>query len=63
PLDKVQGSRNKKLLKDAGAMTSEQLEKKYGIYYKLSDNDDIGKELDEYSKLINDAIKKAKENE
>ncbi|HDZ5034597.1 TPA: ankyrin repeat domain-containing protein, partial [Campylobacter jejuni] len=37
--------------------------KKYGIYYKLSDNDDIGKELDEYSKLINDAIKKAKENE
>lgn len=26
------------------------------------DNDNIGKELDEYSKLINDAIKKAKEN-
>ncbi|WP_309544888.1 ankyrin repeat domain-containing protein [Helicobacter sp. MIT 14-3879] len=27
PLDEVRGSRNKKLLKDAGAMTSEQLEK------------------------------------
>ncbi|MGG34041.1 ankyrin repeat domain-containing protein, partial [Campylobacter jejuni] len=33
PLDNAKGSRNKKLLKDAGAMTSAQLDKKYNIYW------------------------------
>ncbi|HFZ5036808.1 TPA: ankyrin repeat domain-containing protein, partial [Campylobacter jejuni] len=33
PLDDAKGSRNKKLLKDAGAMTSAQLDKKYNIYW------------------------------
>ncbi|HDZ5057509.1 TPA: ankyrin repeat domain-containing protein [Campylobacter jejuni] len=72
PLDKVRGSRNKKLLKDAGAMTSEQIRKKYNLpepdYSSCEingekDYDLLGKELDRQSKLINDAIKKAKENE
>ncbi|EGK8097888.1 ankyrin repeat domain-containing protein, partial [Campylobacter lari] len=31
PLDNARGSRNKKLLKDAGAMTSEQIRKKYNL--------------------------------
>ncbi|EBF6044292.1 ankyrin repeat domain-containing protein, partial [Campylobacter coli] len=31
PLDDAKGSRNKKLLKDAGAMTSEQIRKKYNL--------------------------------
>ncbi|MFG5093987.1 ankyrin repeat domain-containing protein, partial [Campylobacter lari] len=31
PLDDARGSRNKKLLKDAGAMTSEQIRKKYNL--------------------------------
>ena len=72
PLDDARGSRNKKLLKDAGAMTSEQIRKKYNLpAYDSShceidgetDFDLLGKYHDEYSKLLNDAIKKAKENE
>ncbi|EAL0793824.1 ankyrin repeat domain-containing protein, partial [Campylobacter coli] len=31
PLDDAKGSRNKKLLKDAGAMTSEQIRKKFNL--------------------------------
>ncbi|MFK0397446.1 ankyrin repeat domain-containing protein, partial [Campylobacter coli] len=31
PLDNAKGSRNKKLLKDAGAMTSEQIRKKFNL--------------------------------
>ncbi|EMF1288943.1 ankyrin repeat domain-containing protein, partial [Campylobacter jejuni] len=72
PLDDAKGSRNKKLLKDAGAMTSEQIRKKFNLpAYDSShceidgktDFDLLGKYLDEYSKLLNDAIKKAKESE
>ncbi|MFK0424552.1 ankyrin repeat domain-containing protein [Campylobacter coli] len=72
PLDDAKGSRNKKLLKDAGAMTSEQIRKKFNLpAYDSShceidgktDMDLLGKYLDEYSKLLNDAIKKAKESE
>ncbi|MCV3509321.1 ankyrin repeat domain-containing protein [Campylobacter sp. CNRCH_2016_3089] len=72
PLDIARGSRNKKLLKDAGAMTSEQIRKKYNLpaydssHCKIdgkTDFDLLGKYHDEYSKLLNDAIKKAKENE
>ncbi|EGK8039157.1 ankyrin repeat domain-containing protein [Campylobacter lari] len=71
PLDNAKGSRNKKLLKDAGAMTSEQIRKKYNLpAYDSShceidgktDFDLLGKYRDECSKLLNDAIKKAKEN-
>ncbi|EAJ5673997.1 ankyrin repeat domain-containing protein [Campylobacter lari] len=72
PLDDARGSRNKKLLKDAGAMTSEQIRKKYNLpaydssHCKIdgkTDFDLLGKYRDECSKLLNDAIKKAKENE
>ncbi|EBH4194192.1 ankyrin repeat domain-containing protein [Campylobacter jejuni] len=71
PLDNAKGSRNKKLLKDAGAMTSEQIRKKFNLpaydssHCEIDGKDDmdlLGKYLDEYSKLLNDAIKKAKEN-
>ncbi|EPO4877547.1 ankyrin repeat domain-containing protein [Campylobacter jejuni] len=71
PLDDAKGSRNKKLLKDAGAMTSEQIRKKFNLpAYDSShceidgktDFDLLGKYHDECSKLLNDAIKKAKEN-
>ncbi|EGI9516026.1 ankyrin repeat domain-containing protein [Campylobacter coli] len=72
PLDDAKGSRNKKLLKDAGAMTSEQIRKKFNLpAYDSShceidgktDFDLLGKYRDECSKLLNDAIKKAKESE
>ncbi|HFF9236787.1 TPA: ankyrin repeat domain-containing protein [Campylobacter coli] len=72
PLDDAKGSRNKKLLKDAGAMTSNEIRKKYNLpAYDSShceidgktDMDLLGKYHDEYSKLLNDAIKKAKESE
>ncbi|HEB9312337.1 TPA: ankyrin repeat domain-containing protein, partial [Campylobacter coli] len=72
PLDIAKGSRNKKLLKDAGAMTSEQIRKKFNLpaydssHCKIdgkTDFDLLGKYHDEYSKLLNDAIKKAKESE
>ncbi|EGV7282212.1 ankyrin repeat domain-containing protein [Campylobacter jejuni] len=72
PLDNAKGSRNKKLLKDAGAMTSEQIRKKFNLpAYDDShceidgktDFDLLGKYRDECSKLLNDAIKKAKESE
>ncbi|HFS5135388.1 TPA: ankyrin repeat domain-containing protein [Campylobacter jejuni] len=72
PLDDAKGSRNKKLLKDAGAMTSEQIRKKYNLpAYDDShceidgktDFDLLGKYRDECAKLLNDAIKKAKESE
>ncbi|EAI7174895.1 ankyrin repeat domain-containing protein, partial [Campylobacter coli] len=58
PLDDAKGSRNKKLLKDAGAMTSEQIRKKYNLpAYDSShceidgktDFDLLGKYHDEYS--------------
>ncbi|MFG5097035.1 ankyrin repeat domain-containing protein [Campylobacter lari] len=71
PLDDARGSRNKKLLKDAGAMTSNEIRKKYNLpAYDSShceidgktDFDLLGKYRDECSKLLNDAIKKAKEN-
>ncbi|HDZ4994671.1 TPA: ankyrin repeat domain-containing protein, partial [Campylobacter jejuni] len=60
PLDDARGSRNKKLLKDAGAMTSEQIRKKYNLpAYDSShceidgetDFDLLGKYHDECSKL------------
>ncbi|EKY3837740.1 ankyrin repeat domain-containing protein, partial [Campylobacter jejuni] len=60
PLDNAKGSRNKKLLKDAGAMTSEQIRKKFNLpAYDSShceidgktDMDLLGKYHDEYSKL------------
>ncbi|EKT7739149.1 ankyrin repeat domain-containing protein, partial [Campylobacter coli] len=72
PLDNAKGSRNKKLLKDAGAMTSNEIRKKYNLpAYDDShceidgktDFDLLGKYRDECSKLLNDAIKKAKESE
>ncbi|EFP5756617.1 ankyrin repeat domain-containing protein [Campylobacter coli] len=72
PLDDAKGSRNKKLLKDAGAMTSEQIRKKYNLpayddshceINGKTDFDLLGKYRDECSKLLNDAIKKAKESE
>ncbi|EJH0094614.1 ankyrin repeat domain-containing protein [Campylobacter coli] len=72
PLDDARGSRNKKLLKDAGAMTSNEIRKKYNLpaydssHCKIdgkTDFDLLGKYRDECSKLLNDAIKKAKENE
>ncbi|EAK7534756.1 ankyrin repeat domain-containing protein, partial [Campylobacter coli] len=72
PLDDAKGSRNKKLLKDAGAMTSNEIRKKFNLpAYDSShceidgktDFDLLGKYHDEYSKLLNDAIKKAKESE
>ncbi|EDH1570839.1 ankyrin repeat domain-containing protein [Campylobacter jejuni] len=72
PLDDAKGSRNKKLLKDAGAMTSNEIRKKFNLpAYDSShcevdgktDMDLLGKYHDEYSKLLNDAIKKAKESE
>ncbi|UKV97308.1 ankyrin repeat domain-containing protein [Campylobacter jejuni] len=72
PLDNAKGSRNKKLLKDAGAMTSNEIRKKYNLpayddsHCEIDGKDDmdlLGKYRDECSKLLNDAIKKAKENE
>ncbi|EAJ5214338.1 ankyrin repeat domain-containing protein [Campylobacter coli] len=72
PLDDAKGSRNKKLLKDAGAMTSNEIRKKYNLpAYDDShceidgktDFDLLGKYRDECSKLLNDAVKKAKESE
>ncbi|EIZ6925780.1 ankyrin repeat domain-containing protein [Campylobacter coli] len=72
PLDDAKGSRNKKLLKDAGAMTSNEIRKKYNLpaydssHCEIDGKDDmdlLGKYLDECSKLLNDAIKKAKESE
>ncbi|EHN0417725.1 ankyrin repeat domain-containing protein, partial [Campylobacter coli] len=64
PLDDAKGSRNKKLLKDAGAMTSEQIRKKFNLpaydssHCEIDGKDDmdlLGKYLDECSKLLNDA--------
>ncbi len=72
PLDDAKGSRNKKLLKDAGAMTSNEIRKKYNLpayddshceINGKTDFDLLGKYRDECSKLLNDAIKKAKESE
>ncbi|EAI3485600.1 ankyrin repeat domain-containing protein, partial [Campylobacter coli] len=72
PLDDAKGSRNKKLLKDAGAMTSNEIRKKYNLpAYDDShceidgktDFDLLGKYRNECAKLLNDAIKKAKESE
>ncbi|MCR6585455.1 ankyrin repeat domain-containing protein, partial [Campylobacter insulaenigrae] len=60
PLDDARGSRNKKLLKDAGAMTSEQIRKKFNLpqpdYSSCEvdgkdDMDLLGKELNRQSKL------------
>lgn len=71
PLDDAQGARNKKLLKDAGVMTLAQIKKKFKLpnrerieeaakedseYYEL-----LSKSLEEYSKLVNDALKKQKD--
>ncbi|ECL1094419.1 ankyrin repeat domain-containing protein [Campylobacter jejuni] len=72
PLDDAKGSRNKKLLKDAGAMTSEQIRKKFNLpaydssHCEIDGKDDmdlLGKYRNECAKLLNDAIKKAKESE
>ncbi|EAH7476217.1 ankyrin repeat domain-containing protein [Campylobacter jejuni] len=62
PLDNAKGSRNKKLLKDAGAMTSAQLDKKYNIYWDSEECEKDESYMEKYCKLLNDAIKKAKEN-
>ncbi|EIE1453742.1 ankyrin repeat domain-containing protein [Campylobacter coli] len=72
PLDDAKGSRNKKLLKDAGAMTSNEIRKKYNLpayddsHCEIDGKDDmdlLGKYRNECAKLLNDAIKKAKESE
>ncbi|EPD9835042.1 ankyrin repeat domain-containing protein [Campylobacter jejuni] len=63
PLDNAKGSRNKKLLKDAGAMTSAQLDKKYNIYWDSEECEKDESYMEKYCKLLNDAIKKAKESE
>ncbi|EHM4473624.1 ankyrin repeat domain-containing protein [Campylobacter coli] len=72
PLDNAKGSRNKKLLKDAGAMTSNEIRKKYNLpayddsHCEIDGKDDmdlLGKYRNECAKLLNDAIKKAKESE
>ncbi|WP_079862662.1 ankyrin repeat domain-containing protein [Campylobacter jejuni] len=63
PLDNAKGSRNKKLLKDAGAMTSAQLDKKYNIYWDSEECKKDESYMEKYCKLLNDAIKKAKESE
>ncbi|MEA8965358.1 ankyrin repeat domain-containing protein [Campylobacter sp. US25a] len=72
PLDDAKGSRNKKLLKDAGAMTSNEIRKKFNLpayddsHCEIDGKDDmdlLGKYRDECAKLLNDAIKKAKESE
>ncbi|EHT2881904.1 ankyrin repeat domain-containing protein, partial [Campylobacter coli] len=72
PLDNAKGSRNKKLLKDAGAMTSNEIRKKYNLpayddsHCEIDGKDDmdlLGKYRNECAKLLNDAVKKAKENE
>ncbi len=57
PLDEAEGARNRKLLKAAGAMTSDQLEKKFNIFYEDYDSSD------EYCDLLNEAIRKDKEKE
>ncbi|MCW1331842.1 ankyrin repeat domain-containing protein [Campylobacter jejuni] len=57
PLDEAEGARNRKLLKAAGAMASDQLEKKFNIFYK--DYED----RNEYCDLLNEAIRKDKEKE
>lgn len=57
PLDQAEGARNRKLLKAAGVMTSDQLEKKFNIFYK--DYED----RNEYCDLLNEAIRKDKEKE
>ncbi|EKK8920338.1 ankyrin repeat domain-containing protein, partial [Campylobacter jejuni] len=62
PLDNAKGSRNKKLLKDAGAMTSAQLDKKYNIYWDSEECEKDESYMEKYCKLLNDAIKKAKES-
>ncbi|EPW6894380.1 ankyrin repeat domain-containing protein, partial [Campylobacter jejuni] len=60
PLDDAKGSRNKKLLKDAGAMTSNEIRKKYNLpaydssHCKIdgkTDMDLLGKYLNECAKL------------
>ncbi|HEB9312287.1 TPA: ankyrin repeat domain-containing protein, partial [Campylobacter coli] len=63
PLDIAKGSRNKKLLKDAGAMTSEQIRKKFNIYWDDKECKKDKNYIEKHSKLLNDAIKKAKESE
>ncbi|EDO8599148.1 ankyrin repeat domain-containing protein [Campylobacter jejuni] len=63
PLDIAKGSRNKKLLKDAGAMTSAQLDKKFNIYWDSEECEKDESYMEKYCKLLNDAIKKAKESE
>uniref|UniRef100_UPI00164238BA ankyrin repeat domain-containing protein n=1 Tax=Campylobacter coli TaxID=195 RepID=UPI00164238BA len=60
PLDEAKGARNRKLLKAAGAMTSEQLEKKFNIFYEDYEDYDSS---DEYCDLLNEAIRKDKEKE
>lgn len=72
PLENAQGARNKKLLKDAGAMTFAQIKKKFKLPHRerieeaAEENSELycellSKSLKEYSKLVNDAIKKARE--
>lgn len=60
PLDEAEGARNRKLLKAAGAMTSDQLEKKFNIFYEDYEDYDSS---DEYCDLLNEAIRKDKEKE
>ncbi|EPT4309391.1 ankyrin repeat domain-containing protein, partial [Campylobacter jejuni] len=51
PLDNAKGSRNKKLLKDAGAMTSAQLDKKYNIYWDSEECEKDESYMEKYCKL------------
>ncbi|TKX33743.1 ankyrin repeat domain-containing protein [Campylobacter taeniopygiae] len=62
PLDITRGSRNKKLLKDARAMTSGKLDKNL-IYWDDKERKKDKNYREKYCKLLNDAIKKARESE
>ncbi|TLD88504.1 ankyrin repeat domain-containing protein [Helicobacter sp. MIT 03-1614] len=67
PLDVAQGARNKKLLKDAGAMTSAQIERKFKLPQRelvesTMPEDERNRIIEEYSKLVSDTIKKARES-
>lgn len=70
PLDEAQGARTKKILKDAGAMTSAQICEKFNLpqyddsHCRINGKVDgklLNKYLDERARLINEALQKARE--
>ena len=63
PLDDAQGAKNKKLLKDAGAMTKNQIKKKFKIDLWVNREDseeEQSRTVREIARRMNDALKKAK---